>query len=127
MDTHQIFQVVLFVHHKLPCICRYVVCSWSENEQNLVAFQQGGRILFRCCRSIYPGQELKVWYAEEYAQSLSTTWDKIWDKKCTPIGNLPFTGFLVQTFYVNTFWWEFANDAQRQKIKLKLICSYLLL
>ncbi|XP_060795457.1 histone-lysine N-methyltransferase PRDM9 [Neoarius graeffei] len=65
---------------------RYVVCSWSENEQNLVAFQQGGRILFRCCRSIYPGQELKVWYAEEYAQSLSTTWDKIWDKKCTPIG-----------------------------------------
>ncbi|XP_027014877.2 histone-lysine N-methyltransferase PRDM9 isoform X1 [Tachysurus fulvidraco] len=65
---------------------RYVVCSRSEHEQNLVAFQQDGRILFRCCRPIYPGQELKVWYAEDYAQSLCTTWDKIWDKKCTPIG-----------------------------------------
>lgn len=69
------------------CICRYVVCSRNENEQNLVAIQQDGRVLFRCCRTIYPGQELKVWYAEEYAQSLSTIWDKIWDKKCTPIGN----------------------------------------
>uniref|UniRef100_A0A3B1KKE2 PR domain containing 9 n=1 Tax=Astyanax mexicanus TaxID=7994 RepID=A0A3B1KKE2_ASTMX len=65
---------------------RYVVCSHSEKEQNLVAFQQNGRILFRCCRPIPPGQELKVWYAEDYAKSLGITWDKIWDRKCTPLG-----------------------------------------
>ncbi|KAK1794332.1 hypothetical protein P4O66_011211, partial [Electrophorus voltai] len=65
---------------------RYVVCSQSEKEQNLVAFQQSGRILFRCCRPIHPGQELRVWYAEEYARGISATWDKIWDRKCTTIG-----------------------------------------
>ncbi|XP_076844041.1 histone-lysine N-methyltransferase PRDM9 isoform X2 [Brachyhypopomus gauderio] len=65
---------------------RYVVCSQNDEEQNLVAFQNNGHILFRCCRPIYPGQELRVWYAEEYAQSISTTWDKIWDRKCPPTG-----------------------------------------
>lgn len=67
---------------------RYVVCSTSEMEQNLVAFQQNGQILFRCCRSISPGHELRVWYSEEYAEGLGTIWDKIWDRKCTPPGNL---------------------------------------
>lgn len=56
-------------------------------EQNLVAFQQNGQILFRCCRSISPGQELRVWYSEEYAEGLGTIWDKIWDRKCNPPGN----------------------------------------
>ncbi|KAL7863825.1 hypothetical protein AOLI_G00152450 [Acnodon oligacanthus] len=42
--------------------------------------------MFRCCRPIHPGQELRVWYAEDYAQTLSATWDKIWDRKCSPIG-----------------------------------------
>ncbi|KAL1264049.1 hypothetical protein QQF64_004404 [Cirrhinus molitorella] len=65
---------------------KFVVCSRSETEQNLVAFQQNGRILFRCCRPISPGQEFRVWYAEEYAQGLGITWDKIWDKKCTSLG-----------------------------------------
>ncbi|KAI4898381.1 hypothetical protein NFI96_010198 [Prochilodus magdalenae] len=65
---------------------RYVVCSRSEKEQNLVAFQQSGRVLFRCCRPIHPGEELRVWYAEDYAQRMSTTWDKIWARKCSPIG-----------------------------------------
>ncbi|KAL7825040.1 hypothetical protein AOLI_G00322470 [Acnodon oligacanthus] len=65
---------------------RYVVRSQSEKERNLVAFQQSGRVLFRRCRPIHPGQELRVWYAEDYAQNLSATWDKIWDRKCSPIG-----------------------------------------
>uniref|UniRef100_A0A8C1WBV5 PR domain containing 9 n=1 Tax=Cyprinus carpio TaxID=7962 RepID=A0A8C1WBV5_CYPCA len=55
-------------------------------EQNLVAFQQNGRILFRCCRPVSPGQEFRVWYAEEYAQGLGIIWDKIWDKKCISLG-----------------------------------------
>ncbi|CAM4707798.1 unnamed protein product [Leuciscus chuanchicus] len=65
---------------------KFVVCSMSETEQNLVAFQQNGRILFRCCRPISPGQEFRVWYAEEYAQGLGTLWDKIWNKKCISLG-----------------------------------------
>lgn len=65
---------------------RYVVPSRTESEQNLVAFQLCGRVLFRCCRPIHPGQEMRVWYAEEYALSLCTIWDKIWDNKCNPIG-----------------------------------------
>ncbi|XP_066520516.1 histone-lysine N-methyltransferase PRDM9 [Hoplias malabaricus] len=65
---------------------RYVVCSHSEKEQNLVAFQQNGRILFRCCHPIPPGHELRVWYAEDYALNLSAIWDRIWGKKCSPLG-----------------------------------------
>ncbi|XP_059387586.1 histone-lysine N-methyltransferase PRDM9 [Carassius carassius] len=65
---------------------KFVVCSRSEMEQNLVAFQQNGRILFRCCRPINPGQEFRVWYAEEYAQGLGIIWDKIWDKKSIYLG-----------------------------------------
>ncbi|KTG01511.1 hypothetical protein cypCar_00033127 [Cyprinus carpio] len=65
---------------------KFVVCSRSETEQNLVAFQQNGRILFRCCRPVSPGQEFRVWYAEEYAQGLGIIWDKIWDKKCISLG-----------------------------------------
>ncbi|KAL7836068.1 hypothetical protein AOLI_G00273520 [Acnodon oligacanthus] len=61
--------------------------NWMRvRERNLVAFQQSGRVLFRCCRPIHPRQELRVWYAKDYAQNLSTTWDKIWDRKCSPIG-----------------------------------------
>lgn len=66
---------------------KFVVCSRSETEQNLVAFQQNGRILFRCCRPISPGQEFRVWYAEEYAQGLGAIWDKIWDNKCISQGS----------------------------------------
>ncbi|XP_051958896.1 histone-lysine N-methyltransferase PRDM9 [Xyrauchen texanus] len=65
---------------------KYVVCSTSEREQNLVAFQQNGHILFRCCHPVSPGQEFRVWYSEEYAQGLGTIWDKIWDRKCHPLG-----------------------------------------
>ncbi|KAG5280330.1 hypothetical protein AALO_G00087860 [Alosa alosa] len=60
---------------------RYVMCSRSNREQNLVAFQQGGRVLFRCCAPIRPGEELLVWYAEEYARGLGLTWDQLWHHK----------------------------------------------
>ncbi|KAG9350191.1 hypothetical protein JZ751_026544, partial [Albula glossodonta] len=62
---------------------RYVSCARSEEEQNLVAFQHRGRILYRCLRSIPPGQELLVWYADEYAKGLGIIWDSLWSKKCT--------------------------------------------
>ncbi|KAB5571703.1 hypothetical protein PHYPO_G00228090 [Pangasianodon hypophthalmus] len=44
---------------------RYVNCSRNDEEQNLVAFQYRGGILYRCCRAIERGQELSVWYDEE--------------------------------------------------------------
>ncbi|XP_062873473.1 histone-lysine N-methyltransferase PRDM9-like isoform X2 [Trichomycterus rosablanca] len=61
---------------------RYVNCSRTDEEQNLVAFQYRGEIYYRCCRPIEPGQELLVWYEEGYAEDLSNTFDYLWNKKC---------------------------------------------
>nr|XP_023686533.1 histone-lysine N-methyltransferase PRDM9-like isoform X1 [Paramormyrops kingsleyae]XP_023686534.1 histone-lysine N-methyltransferase PRDM9-like isoform X1 [Paramormyrops kingsleyae] len=61
---------------------RYVNCARDEEEQNLVAFQHKGGILYRCCKPIAPGQELLVWYAEDYAKDLGITFDCLWNKKC---------------------------------------------
>ncbi|MCJ8734516.1 hypothetical protein PDJAM_G00236560 [Pangasius djambal] len=52
---------------------RYVNCSRNDEEQNLVAFQYRGGILYRCCRPVEPGQELLVWYDEEYAKYAGIT------------------------------------------------------
>ncbi|KAF5894030.1 histone-lysine N-methyltransferase PRDM9-like, partial [Clarias magur] len=60
---------------------RYVNCARNDAEQNLVAFQYRGGILYRCCRPINPGQELLVWYEEEYAKELSPAFDYLWNKK----------------------------------------------
>ncbi|XP_060799635.1 histone-lysine N-methyltransferase PRDM9-like [Neoarius graeffei] len=50
---------------------RYVNCARNDDEQNLVAFQYRGAILYRCFRPINPGQELLMWYEEEYTKELS--------------------------------------------------------
>ncbi|KAI5628598.1 gastrula zinc finger protein XlCGF57.1-like isoform X1 [Silurus asotus] len=60
---------------------RYVNCARNEDEQNLVAFMYHGGILYRCSRPINPGQELLVWYEEEYARDLGHTFDRLWNKK----------------------------------------------
>ncbi|KAJ8383500.1 hypothetical protein AAFF_G00220170 [Aldrovandia affinis] len=62
---------------------RYVNCARNEEEQNLVAFQHRGRVLYRSLRPILPGQELLVWYADEYAKELGVVWDSLWIRKCT--------------------------------------------
>ncbi|KAG5854927.1 hypothetical protein ANANG_G00043210 [Anguilla anguilla] len=62
---------------------RYVNCARNEEEQNLVAFQHRGRVLYRCLRPIPPGQELLVWCADEYSKELGVTWYSLWIKKCT--------------------------------------------
>ncbi|KAJ8379037.1 hypothetical protein AAFF_G00232060 [Aldrovandia affinis] len=62
---------------------RYVSCARNEEEQNLVAFQHKGRVLYRSLRPILPGQELLVWYADEYAKELGIVWDSLWNRKCT--------------------------------------------
>ncbi|MBN3317594.1 PRDM9 methyltransferase, partial [Atractosteus spatula] len=65
---------------------RFVNCARNEAEQNLVAFQYCGQILFRTCKAISPGCELLVCYGEEYARHLGITWDYIWERKCRPTG-----------------------------------------
>ncbi|XP_062859446.1 histone-lysine N-methyltransferase PRDM9-like [Trichomycterus rosablanca] len=60
---------------------RYVNCARNEEEQNLVAFQYRGEIFYRCCRPIKPGQELLVWYEEDYAKDLSIIFNYLWHRK----------------------------------------------
>ncbi|KAK3541229.1 hypothetical protein QTP86_016802 [Hemibagrus guttatus] len=60
---------------------RYVNCSHNSEDNNLVAFQYRGRILYRCCRPIHPGQELLLWYEEEYARHLGLMFDDFWNIK----------------------------------------------
>ncbi|KAF5888694.1 histone-lysine N-methyltransferase PRDM9-like, partial [Clarias magur] len=62
---------------------RFVNCARDDEEQNLVAFQYQGGILYRCCRPINPGQELLVWYEEKYAKELSPAFDQLWNRKCS--------------------------------------------
>ena len=49
---------------------RFINCSRTESEQNLVAFQFYGEIYYRVYKKIEPGKELLVWYGDEYAQEL---------------------------------------------------------
>ncbi|XP_055764865.1 histone-lysine N-methyltransferase PRDM9-like [Salvelinus fontinalis] len=65
---------------------RYVNCARSEEEQNLLAFQYRGGILYRCCKPIAVGEELLVWYGEEYARDLGIVFDFLWDKKSSARG-----------------------------------------
>ncbi|XP_026803182.2 zinc finger protein 271 isoform X2 [Pangasianodon hypophthalmus] len=62
---------------------RYVNCARNEEEQNLVAFQYRGGILYRCCQPIKPGQELLMWYKDDYGKHLGLAFDYLWKKKCS--------------------------------------------
>ena len=69
-----------------PLSVRYVNCARNEEEQNLVAFQYRGGILYRCCKPIAVGEELLVWYGEEYARDLGIIFDFLWDRKSSARG-----------------------------------------
>ena len=55
---------------------RYINCSRTESEQNLVAFQYHGEIYYRAYKDIKTNQELLVWYGDEYAKNLGIVPDK---------------------------------------------------
>ncbi|XP_062316828.1 histone-lysine N-methyltransferase PRDM9-like [Osmerus eperlanus] len=65
---------------------RYVNCARNVEEQNLVAFQHRGAILYRCCRPLALGEELLVWYGDEYARDLCISFDYLWDNKSSTRG-----------------------------------------
>ena len=52
---------------------RFVNCARNVDEQNLVAFQYHGNIYYRTLKHIYLGNELYVWYGEQYARELGIT------------------------------------------------------
>ena len=69
------------------CLCvRYVNCARNEEEQNLIAFQYRGGILYRSCCLVTPGEELLVWYGDEYARHLGIEFDRLWDNKSSTKG-----------------------------------------
>ncbi|KAG8239189.1 hypothetical protein J437_LFUL018789, partial [Ladona fulva] len=49
---------------------RYVNCARHEEEQNLVAFQHKGEIYYRTVNIIEKGEELLVWYGDQYGKQL---------------------------------------------------------
>ena len=72
MERPNLYTIQVYVTHL------YVACHlWSnflvvrcEDEQNMVAYQHCGEIYYRTFRDIHPGDELLVWYGEEYARDL---------------------------------------------------------
>jgi len=49
---------------------RYVNCARYLEEQNLMAYQYQDSIYYRTVRHIYHGEELLVWYGDDYAKTL---------------------------------------------------------
>ena len=52
---------------------RFINCARNKDEQNLVAFQYHGNIYYCSFKHIYPGNELYVWYGEQFARELGMT------------------------------------------------------
>ncbi|XP_068610777.1 histone-lysine N-methyltransferase PRDM9-like [Brachionichthys hirsutus] len=57
---------------------RYVKSARSREETNLLAVQHEGSILFHCCRSIRPGDELLVWPGSKLLARFSEAWNRLW-------------------------------------------------
>ncbi|XP_029954734.1 histone-lysine N-methyltransferase PRDM9-like [Salarias fasciatus] len=57
---------------------RYINCARSKAESNLLAVQYKGSILFHCCRSISPGDELMVWPSGKLLSQCSEAWSQRW-------------------------------------------------
>uniref|UniRef100_UPI0037E976CA histone-lysine N-methyltransferase PRDM9 n=1 Tax=Semicossyphus pulcher TaxID=241346 RepID=UPI0037E976CA len=57
---------------------RYVNCARNKDETNLLAVQYKGSILFHCCRTIHPGDELMVWPSSKLLDHFSDAWTQVW-------------------------------------------------
>ncbi|XP_052243929.1 PR domain zinc finger protein 5-like isoform X1 [Dreissena polymorpha] len=54
----------------------YVNCAMTEADQNIVAFQYKGGIYYCTMKPVSPGEELLVWYGDEFARELGVMRDK---------------------------------------------------
>ncbi|XP_034563224.1 histone-lysine N-methyltransferase PRDM9-like [Notolabrus celidotus] len=57
---------------------RYVNCARNKDETNLLAVQYKGSILFHCCRTVLPGDELMVWPSSKLLDHFSEAWTQMW-------------------------------------------------
>ncbi|XP_059181062.1 histone-lysine N-methyltransferase PRDM9-like [Centropristis striata] len=57
---------------------RYINCARNKDETNLLAVQYKGSILYHCCRTINPGDELMVWPSSKFLAHFSETWTQAW-------------------------------------------------
>ncbi|XP_029383656.1 histone-lysine N-methyltransferase PRDM9 isoform X1 [Echeneis naucrates] len=60
---------------------RYVNYARNRDETNLLAVQYKGSILFHCCRTIRPGDELMVWPSSKLMTHFSEAWSRTWFMK----------------------------------------------
>lgn len=58
---------------------KFIQCARNKQEQNLYAFQYREKIYYRAYKTIYPGQELLVWYDDLYTQYLGIPYYGIYD------------------------------------------------
>ncbi|KAK0151289.1 Histone-lysine N-methyltransferase PRDM9 [Merluccius polli] len=92
---------------------RYVNCARNQEETNLLAVQYKGSILFHCCRTIHPGDELVVWPSGGLLSRLSEAWNHIWLMKLPPIESNP--GIASQTFLCSHCPLSFTTETYRQR------------
>ncbi|KAK5881525.1 hypothetical protein CesoFtcFv8_022310 [Champsocephalus esox] len=60
---------------------RYVNFARNKEETNLLAVQYKGSILYHCCRTIHPGEELMVWPSSKFLDRFSEAWAQVWVMK----------------------------------------------
>ena len=58
---------------------RFLNCPNYESQENVVVHLCYGKIFYRTTKDIIPGQELFIFYGEEYAEILNIDLDKYYD------------------------------------------------
>ncbi|XP_057300026.1 zinc finger protein 431-like [Hydractinia symbiolongicarpus] len=97
---------------------RYINCSRTEQEQNLIAFQYHGEIYYRLYKDVAAGTELLVWYGDDYARDLGIALSD--DKKAsTKIGEVfPCEGCKI-SFSSSEYLSRHQNSCRRKTSSLR--------
>ncbi|XP_044193817.1 histone-lysine N-methyltransferase PRDM9 [Thunnus albacares] len=75
------FEYIDAARESLSNWMRYVNCARNKDETNLLAVQYKGSILFHCCRTIHPGDELLVGPSSKLLARFSEAWNQMWVMK----------------------------------------------
>ncbi|XP_061913300.1 histone-lysine N-methyltransferase PRDM9-like isoform X1 [Entelurus aequoreus] len=68
---------------------RYINGARRRDEANLLAVQYKDRILYHCCRSIHPGDELLVWPSDTLLSRFSAAWTQMFQIRLKSAENIP--------------------------------------